>query len=68
MQSSSFSKKTGLGFGEEYGVQTGAGVGLMQTIKSGFIKYWWIMYRCVIRNLEDWPSLVYGTGLENQQI
>jgi thiol-disulfide isomerase/thioredoxin len=41
MQSSSFSKKTGLGFGEEYNVQTGAGIGFMQTIKSGFIKYWW---------------------------
>jgi len=43
MYPSSVSKKpsSSLGFVEDYSIQTGAGLGLMQTIKSGFIKYWW---------------------------
>jgi thiol-disulfide isomerase/thioredoxin len=50
MYQTSVSKKpsSSLGFGEEYSSQTGAGLGLMQTIKLGFIKYWWGLLLLII--------------------
>jgi thiol-disulfide isomerase/thioredoxin len=65
MQSSSFSKKSGPGFGEEYGVvQTGSGLGIMQTIKLGIIKYWWGMLLLIILGFLGY--VIYKQYIDNK--
>jgi thiol-disulfide isomerase/thioredoxin len=69
MNPSSVSKKATsiLGFGEEYSLQqTGAGLGLIQTIKSGFIKYWWGLLLLIVLGFLGY--IIYKQYIEDKTV